>query len=185
MSLYHLSRATALGYDALFPCPLPIPADIIQSLELVTISYYGFDGQMNDGQLVIHHELVGDIRHVFHQLWKAHFPIASMLPIAVFDWNDEWSMAANNTSGFCYRYIAGSNPPRLSSHSLGRAIDINPWHNPCCSHGVWSPTGARYDTAQTGTLSEDSLPVRLFLERGWIWGGHWREPFDPQHFQKL
>lgn len=45
-----------------------------------------------------------------------------------YDADDERSMTANNTSAFCYRTVAGST--KLSTHSRGLAVDINPLYNP-------------------------------------------------------
>jgi peptidoglycan LD-endopeptidase CwlK len=97
-------------------------------------------------------------------------------------------MMANNTSGFNYRMIAGTE--RLSNHARGRAIDINPLLNPCIRGDFVQPAGAAYDPSRPGTLTTDS-PVTQFLKaRGWIWGGDWAsgrdgKPLkDYQHFEK-
>lgn len=183
-ALHLLSPAVALGDDPNFPCPLPIPWLIRQYLVLVRVLYLGFDGDQHVGQLVVHRDIAADIVWIFQQLFLHGFPIASIVPIVAFGWSDERSMAANNTSGLNYRYIAGT--VRLSMHAYGLAIDINPWQNPCCSNGVWVPPGARYDPSVLGTITADSIVVALFRSRGWLWGGNcWEHgPFDPQHFFK-
>lgn len=187
MSLHHLSRETALGLDPNFPCPLRIPVEITDSLEIIEIPYWGFDGEEHVGQLVIHTSLVTDVRDIFGDLLMARFPLESMIPVAAYGWSDAVSMAANNTSAWNYRYIAGSDPPRLSPHAFGRAVDINPRLNPCISpaSGECLPVGAQYDPEIAGTITEDSLIVKLFRGRGWKWGGEWRDPIDLHHFQKV
>lgn len=186
MSLHHLSRDTALGLDPNFPCPLPIPKEITESLAVIELPYWGLDGEQHIGQLVIHTSLISDVRAIFAKLVRAYFPIESMVPVAAYGWSDEASMKANNTSAWNYRYINGSVPPKLSLHAFGRAIDINPRLNPCTSPsaGTCEPLGAQYDPDIPGTIVPDSLIVQLFREYGWKWGGEWGDPVDRHHFQK-
>ena len=60
------------------------------------------------------------------------YPIQRMSLVDDYDGDDETSMSANNTSAFNYRRITGSS--RLSKHSQGLALDINPKINPCISY---------------------------------------------------
>ena len=91
-------------------------------------------------------------------------------------------MAANNTSAFNYRTIAGT--VRLSNHASGRAIDINPRQNPYIKGQVVQPPGAKYEPNAEGTLTEEHPVVRAFLKLGWAWGGHWTTTQDYQHLEK-
>ena len=60
-----------------------------------------------------------------------------------FDGDDDASMAANNSSSFNFRAIAGSDV--LSHHAHGVAIDVNPRLNPMILRGVvHPPSGAAY-----------------------------------------
>lgn len=181
-ALHLLSETMALGDDPNFSCPLPIPPEIRKRLVVVEVPYFGFDGDQHTGQLVVHQWIEADIEWIFSRLLLQGFSIASMVPVAAYGWDDEWSMVDNNTSAFNYRFIAGTN--RLSMHAYGLALDINPLQNPCCSSGVWVPPGARYDPSVPGTITADSFVVDLFRCHGWLWGGHWKELFDPQHFYK-
>lgn len=183
-ALHLLPETMALGDDPNFPCPLPIPWEIRRYLVVICGPYYSFDEDQHTGQVVVHRAIALDIVWILHQLCLMRFPIASMVPSAAFDWSDERSMMANNTSAFNCRYIAGTD--RLSMHAYGLAIDINPVQNPCCSDGVWVPPGARYDPSAPGTITADSIVVALFRSCGWLWGGNcWKDgPFDPQHFFK-
>lgn len=72
------------------------------------------------------------------------YPIERMQLIDAYHADDLKSMAANNTSAFNYRPVAGTN--KLSNHSYGLAIDINPRINPYInSHKKLTPTnGAVY-----------------------------------------
>ncbi|MDP2837702.1 MAG: M15 family metallopeptidase [Candidatus Moranbacteria bacterium] len=176
--LHHLPRELAISSSPEFSCP----AEFLDRQELLIIPYLDFDGMRHSGQLVVDRDLADDVQEIFRCLYIERYPITSMAPIVLYQWSDEASMAANNTSGFNYRTIAGDE--RLSLHAYGRAIDINPWQNPCCSHGAWSPVGATYDKWAQGAITRSSFITRLFRRFGFDWGGDWKEPFDPQHFYK-
>ncbi len=177
-ALHLLDDTLALMDNPRFPCP----PGILEAQVLCTVPYFSFDGATHIGQLVVHRDLVKDVQWIFSELLRWRFPIWSIVPIVAYGWNDEYSMAANNTSAFNYRTIVGRE--KLSLHAYGRAIDINPRQNPCRSQGRWSPSGARYDSALPGTITADSFVVSTFRSRGFFWGGDWQEPFDPQHFYK-
>lgn len=85
-------------------------------------------------------------------------------------------MADNNTSGFNYRVVAGTN--RLSNHALGKAIDINPMQNPYKDKKHVSPSGSKYDVTVAGTLTKDGAITKKFLELGWKWGGFYKSIKD-------
>jgi hypothetical protein len=115
-------------------------------------------------------------------------PVASVIPISdpVFfangRWSDHLSMAANNTSSFNYRVVAGTST--LSAHATGRAIDINPAFNPYIRGADTEPPGAVYDPTRPGTLTATHPVTRRFLELGWTWGGDFVALKDYQHFEK-
>jgi len=159
------------------------PKEIIDSLIIVDVEYYNFDKKLCKGQLVINYTLKEDILEAFELIKKLKFPIAKVIPIVKYNWDDNKSMADNNTSAFNYRFIANTN--RLSNHSWGRAIDINPFQNPAIyNDGKISPSGAKYDTDAEGTLTANSDIVKFFKSRGWRWGGDWTSLKDYQHFDK-
>jgi peptidoglycan L-alanyl-D-glutamate endopeptidase CwlK len=160
------------------------PKDILASLKLVTVRYYGFDAKLHQGQVVVHKDLAKDIERVFAAIEKERFPIQSVIPISDkrFKWDDDASMRANNTSAFNYRVIAGT--MRISNHATGRAIDINPLLNPYIKGKSVMPEGATYDPKQPGTIAKESFIVKLFVELGWDWGGNWDDRKDYQHFEK-
>lgn len=158
-----------------------IPDDIKKQLALITVPYLSFDGTTAEGQLVVHAEVAEEAREIFKKLFEMQFPIARMVPVVAYDWDDDASMAANNTSAFNYRVIFGTD--RLSNHSYGRAIDINPVQNPYQQRGgATVPPGARYDPSQPGTVT--TTVAELFKSCGWQWGGEWKERKDWQHFEK-
>lgn len=157
-----------------------IPGSIKKELVLITIFHISFDGEVRQGQLVVHTSVADEVQEVFKKLLKMRFPIKQIIPIVAYDWVDDASMAANNTSAFNYRLIQGTN--RFSNHSQGLAIDINPVQNPYTQRDeVVMPIGSKYESTQPGTISAEV--VSLFKSYGWSWGGDW-ERKDWQHFEK-
>ena len=159
------------------------PREIVTSLCLIDVRCLGFDGDSHQGQLVIHRDLAADIEEVFALIQAVKFPVGEVAPIVRYDWSDEASMAADNSSAFNYRKIAGTD--RLSRHALGRALDINPLENPAVyPDGRITPTGAVYRPGSPGTFTGDHPVVCAFLERGWRWGGNFDHVRDYHHFEK-
>lgn len=176
-------NAADLGATWRPECPVG-PAD----LRRVELNYTGFDGQPHRGALVVHKLLVGDVIAIFDDLQRLHYPIARMqTPDHYPGAQDELSMADNNTSAFNCRRLPGSTA--WSLHAYGRAIDINPLINPYIDdRGDLEPvTAAKYldrTRDEPGLLRADSPAVAAFMERGWRWGGAWRNPIDYQHFER-
>jgi hypothetical protein len=95
-------------------------------------------------------------------------------------------MAADNTSAFNCRFVAGSGGV-WSEHAYGRAIDVNPIENPyvTASGYVSPPAGAPYarrDRHVAGLVHGGGPVVRAFAAAGWEWGGSWSGTRDYQHF---
>lgn len=159
------------------------PKEIIDNLILINVRYYSTDCRLHQGQLVIHKDVKEDVEAIFELILKEKFPIEKAIPIVKYNWSDDASMLDNNTSAFCYRNIAGTN--RLSNHSYGKAIDINPFFNPVVyPDGKISPKGAKYDTTQAGTLTDSNPIVQEFIKRGWRWGRYFSKYEDNHHFDK-
>jgi len=160
------------------------PLKVQKTLVLVDVRHISFDGLLHKGQIVVHEALESDVKDIFGELLEIGFPIASAIPMVDFGWDDEVSMIANNASGFNYRFIMDTD--RLSNHSYGEAVDINPVQNPYRTRsGMIYPPGAVYDTSVPGTFVDSEKAVMLFKDRGWEWGGNWTEVLDRHHFEKL
>ena len=159
------------------------PREIVASLSMIDVCYLGFDGRSHQGQLVIHQNLATDLDEVFTLLQALKFPVAGAVPIVRYGWSDEASMAADNSSAFNYRTIAGTD--RLSRHALGRAVDINPRENPAVyPDGRIAPAGAVYRPGSPGTFADDHPAVSALIGRGWRWGGLFAHVRDYHHFEK-
>jgi hypothetical protein len=159
------------------------PEEIVDSLSLVDVLYYSFDGKKHQGQIVVNSVLEEDVYEIFTLIEHLKFPVSKVIPVVVYSWDDHKSMAANNSSCFNFRVIEGTTT--LSMHSLGKAVDINPAQNPVIyPNGVIAPQGAKYAPSNAGTFSAENPVVQEFLRRGWHWGGNFDQPKDYHHFEK-
>ncbi|MCL2695980.1 MAG: M15 family metallopeptidase [Clostridiales bacterium] len=157
-------------------------------LRYLHILYVNFAGETCQGELMVHARLADEVLDIFYQLFVHEYPLASVRLVDDFGeaGDDNLSMEANNTSAFNYRQVTGSK--KLSLHSYGAAIDINPVQNPYINGArVSPPSGAAYvDRTQrlTGMIDHDDLCYRLFASYGWSWGGDFSGDKDYQHFSK-
>jgi hypothetical protein len=160
------------------------PVDPVR-LRMLRVDYWGFDRRVHHGELVVHRDHARRILAVMEKLFDAHYPIQRMRLVDAYRGDDDRSMAANNTSGFNCRPVAGTS--RWSEHAFGRAIDLNPLRNP---YVTWSgrvspPAGRRYaNRARRGAamIRPGDKVVRAFAAAGWRWGGYWSGSRDYQHF---
>lgn len=156
----------------------------LEDLRLVAVSHWGFDGRPQVGEVVVHVRSAEAVVSVFERLFRARFPIERMRLVDEYGADDDRSMAANNTSGFNCRTVAGST--RWSEHAYGAAIDVNPVQNPYVTRsGVSPPAGAAYtarSASTPGLITRDGPAVAAFGAIGWGWGGSWSSGKDYQHF---
>lgn len=157
-------------------------------LRYLRVLHMGFDGQAHIGELLVNVSIATDVLEIMRELFENGYAIEKMVLVDAYGADDEQSMEDNNTSAFNYREIAGSS--KLSRHSLGLAIDINPLYNPCVKNSGASISPANAgdyaDRSQTFAhkIDENDLCYRLFLEHGFTWGGSWHSLKDYQHFEK-
>ncbi len=158
-------------------------------LRYIHLLHVDFEGNVREGELIVNKKVAQDVMEIFYALYEAKYPLTSVVLVDEYGEaaDDNLSMAANNTSAFNYRVVAGSKT--LSLHSYGLAVDINPLLNPYVkSDGSISPeSGAEYaDRTRDfeGKIDHDDLCYKLFIEHGWTWGGNWKNSKDYQHFSK-
>jgi D-alanyl-D-alanine carboxypeptidase len=160
------------------------PVDV-EHLRVVTADHFTFAGTIEMGTIIVHEDAAQAVRAVLEKLFVARYPIAKMVPIDVFEGDDDRSMAANNSSGFNCREVEGK-PGVWSQHAYGRAVDLNPVQNPYVRDGVVSPPeGRRFadrSLRDPGVIHEGDAVVAAFDEVGWHWGGRWKQTPDYQHF---
>jgi hypothetical protein len=155
-------------------------------LRLLTVRHWGFDRRAHRGRLVVHRDAARAMLGAMHSLYRLRFPIRQMRLVDAYGADDHRSMAADNTSAFNCRFVAGS-PGVWSEHAYGRAIDVNPIENPYVTESgfVSPPAGAPYARRSRharGMIHRHGPVVEAFDSIGWEWGGNWQWPKDYQHF---
>lgn len=202
--LQHTDDSQHTGWDdecvpkgTIEPISLPIQQDMIgkswheelqcppyDSLALLHLPYFGFDGKPHQGELVVARDVAKNVRKVFRKLYSQRFPIERMERVDVYNGNDDESMEANNTSAFNCR--AMTNGTSLSEHSYGTAIDINPRQNPYVKENTVLPgQGESYldrNKFEQGMITNEV--VNNFKSIGFKWGGNWEELQDYMHFSE-
>lgn len=167
----------------------------IEELRYLKVLHYNFQQEIQVGEMIVNKEIATDCLEIFQTLFEQKYEIKSMYLIDTY-WTgdasstDEASMNDDNSSGFCYRTIA--NTTKLSNHALGFAIDINPYENPYITYKNGKPVyyqnnGERYaDRSVIGEhmIDHNDLCYQLFIQKGFTWGGDWKNSKDYQHFEK-
>lgn len=148
------------------------------------------EGHTVVGEMVLHRSIADKVLAILRRLYEAHYPIERMRLVDNYGGDDERSMTANNSSGFNFRRVSGSNV--VSKHGRGLAVDINPLYNPCrrtLRSGqvkIEPAKGAPYADRTKDfayKIKRGDLCCRLFKEAGFRWGGDWKHTKDYQHFE--
>lgn len=159
-------------------------------LRYLKVLHYTHDGKIQLGEMICNHAISGDLLEIFRTLYEAHYPIERMILIDEYNADDERSMTANNSSAFNFRFISGTT--RLSNHSRGMAIDINPLYNPYVRErdgkvSVEPEAGRPYVDRTLDfpyKIDHNDLCYKEFIRHGFTWGGDWTDRKDYQHFEK-
>ena len=178
-----LSRIKGKSYKE--GCAVPL-----SELRYLSLLHYDFSGRVVRGEMICHKSIAADLLQIFQALYEAQYPIERIRLIDDYDADDDRSMQANNTSCFNYRQVAGSR--KLSKHSQGMAVDINPLYNPCVRTMKGRTTilpkqGQQYANRTKNfphKIDRSDLCYRLFIAHGFRWGGAWRTVKDYQHFER-
>lgn len=158
----------------------------IDTLSYLQVSYFGFDNQYHNGEMIVNSKIADEIIKIFKELYDIKYPIEKIRLIDEYNADDELSMSDNNSSCFCYRIISGTQ--KISKHAKGIAIDINPLYNPYVTKDFVSPiAGILYVDRNVNTehqINENDPLYKIFAKYGWAWGGNWKNKKDYQHFEK-
>lgn len=163
-------------------CPVPL-----EELRVLTVTHYNFDAEVSIGEIMVHKQIAQQIVDIFKELFERKFPIHSIKLIQEFQGNDVLSMEANNSSAFNFRKIANSN--KISMHSYGVAIDINPLQNPYIRYDNQNILSIQPQASKDFLDRTNIRPgmvekiVDLFKNHGFDWGGDWTSLKDYQHFE--
>lgn len=167
----------------------------LDRLSMVEIMYYDFDGNEKSGQLIVMDAVAASVAEIFRELHLRRFPLDKVRLITAYNGSDDASMEDNNTSAHNFRKVARTT--RLSLHSYGTAIDINPVQNPYILFEEGSnqvtflpPNSVSYANRMIKRLGKSDQigfaeeVVEVFARHGFYWwGGFWDTPIDYQHFQ--
>lgn len=160
-----------------------IGLDELAYLQMLFVDYHG---STQRGEMIVHYSLAKEVLEIFRELYKAGYQIEKMRLVDEYGADDEQSMADNNSSAFNYRVVADTD--MISMHGYGRAIDINPLHNPYIVGGKIMPENAVKFADRSKSfphkIDHNDLAYKLFKQRGWTWGGDWKTQKDYQHFYK-
>lgn len=167
----------------------------LDDLRYMKVLHYNFNHELQVGELIVAADLQEDFISIFRELFEAEYEIQSLyLPDNYWTGDptdtDTASIDVNNSSCFMYRPVTGGS--KLSMHSYGRAIDVNPQQNPYVSYRtgspVWDHENANdYIDRTTGlphVITEDDICYQIFTKYGFEWGGSWEYIKDYQHFEK-
>ena len=156
----------------------PVPRD---ELRWVLVTFWGFDGEVHTGELMLRADAVESVVAGFAHLHERRFPIEEMRIVDTPELDAPPTGDGNNTTAFVCRPTRGSTA--WSEHAQGRAVDINPFHNPYVKGDVVLPELATAYVDRTdlrpGMLTADD--VAGFTGVGWGWGGVWRSLQDHMH----
>jgi hypothetical protein len=150
-------------------------------LRLLTVDYWGFDGRVHSGRLVVGRRWARPLAGVFRRLFELRFPIRKMRPVAT---------AGDDTASFECRDAAPSPCPgssgsgNWSQHAYGEAVDLNPLENPYTGCGVTRERASipYLDRSRPRKGMVTPAVVAAFRSIGWGWGGDWVGVKDYMHF---
>jgi hypothetical protein len=168
-------------------CPVPLT-----DLRLLRYNYWGFNGEVKRGPMVVHEDVAEDVLWVFRRLFKTRFPIKRVALAKEFvpeEFEPRISSRRSVTASFNCRPVVTPLGPGddFSQHSYGLAIDINPVQNPFVTADAFvrNRMSWRYvDRGRrlAGMIHDGDVVVRAFAAIGWEWGGHWTGGRDYMHF---
>lgn len=168
-------------------CPVPM-----SDLRLLRFNYWGFDGEVKRGPMVVNASVAGDVLWVFEQLFEARFPLKRVGLAREFEESrleDDPHTRRSVTASFNCRVVvtpAGAGD-EFSQHAFGLAIDLNPLQNPYVREDGWVRNRfARPYVDRSGgglgMIRDGDVVVRSFAAIGWAWGGRWSGGKDYMHF---
>ena len=160
-----------------------------EDLRYLHVLHRDLEGNEHEGEMIVNVHIAGDVLDILKKLYEADYPIEKIRLIDEYGADDELSMEDNNSSSFNFRFI--SHTTRISKHGLGLAVDINTLYNPYTKivdgERIIEPVTAEAYLDREADfpykIDEDDLCYRLFIEKGFEWGGSWEDRKDYQHFE--
>lgn len=168
-------------------CPVPI-----DELRLLRFNYWGLDGDLKRGPMVVNVMVAEDVLWVFERLYDAGFPMKRVGLTREFvpeRWEDDPNTRRSVTASFNCRVVVTPDGPGddFSQHAYGLAVDVNPLLNPYVRadgwvHNRFARPFVDRSRRVPGMIHEGDVVVRAFAEIGWAWGGRWSGGKDYMHF---
>jgi hypothetical protein len=170
-------------------CPVPL-----DQLSLLRMNYWGFDGEIKRGPLVVNASVAEDVLGVFRQLFSEHFPFKRIGLARAFHekrYDENVDSRRSVTASFNCRVVITPDGPQdtFSQHAYGLAIDVNPLQNPFvgADGSVHDPLARPYadrSLMEPGMIHDGDPIVQAFAAIGWSWGGDWSGDKDYMHFSQ-
>lgn len=187
------------GDDAFHSTVGPVPGEVadrstwhegcpvdLADLAYITVSFWGFDGRNHTGELIVDDAHADDLVDVFARLHTYRFPIEEMRVVSPSDLDAPATGDGNNTTSFVCRNVVFSD--NWSQHAYGRAVDVNPFHNPYArGERVLPELASAYldrDDIRPGMIGPGDIVTTAFAAIGWEWGGDWNSLVDYMHFSE-
>ena len=161
------------------------------NLRVLTVSHYGWDGLVHEGQLIVRVDVAAPLAKVFRRLYELRFPIRHMrlqdmyVRESVLPADGDVSGAFHCRQSVPSPCTGGTASGHWSNHAYGYAIDLNPIENPYVGCGmVRDPRTRRYiDRTPLRKGMVTPAVVQAFRSIGWGWGGAWTgDTKDYMHF---
>jgi len=168
-------------------CPVSL-----SRLRVLTVSYWGFDGRVHAGQLIVNRDATAPLTKVFRRLFELQFSIRHMRLADAYGPPQRSGSADGDISDAfeCRQAVpspcsGGSGTGSWSEHAYGEAVDLNPIENP------YVGCGRTRKRASLPYLNRSNLRrgmvtpavVQAFRSIGWGWGGDWTgSTQDYMHF---
>lgn len=154
---------------------------MVPYLSVITVEHLDYDGNLKEGQLVVHRDLADNIQGRFKYLHESGFRIEKVMPQVLYK-DDAASMAHNNTSGQRSDFIGAPERGVLSKHLVGAAVDIEPVHNKMQnSDGTVEPPYTEDYVERPESMFMRGKDIREdiigeFSRNGFEYGGLWPDP---------
>jgi hypothetical protein len=158
------------------------------SLRVLTVTYEGFDGRTQTGQLVVNRVAARPLAHVFHVLYRHHFPIRHMQLADMYislPSDDDVTGAFSCRQAVPSPCTGGKGTGSWSMHAFGLAVDVNPLENPYvgCGESRDPATRPYRDRSRHRRGMVTPGVISAFGSVGWGWGGSWSgSTKDYMHF---
>jgi hypothetical protein len=196
--------ALAPFHSSVEPLPQPVATQLrvggfwhrgcpvaLSDLRLLTVSYQGFDGMANTGQLVVNEDAARPLAGVFRRLYRLRFPIRHMALADMYGPSRGRPRDGDVSGSFeCRQAVpspctGGRGTGSWSMHAFGRAVDLNPVENPYVGCGQSRDPAARpyRDRSRHRPGMVTGRVIKAFRSIGWGWGGSWTgNTKDYMHF---